>query len=70
MYKKVNVVIETKDNVKELERNDLVRMKGELYRVKDISRNPISKQEQYLKDPISYTTIISLTREVKQNETC
>lgn len=62
MYKKVTVVIETKDNVKELERNDIVRMKGEIYRVVDLNRTPISKQEQYLNDPISYTTYISLRR--------
>ena len=41
MYKKVTVVIETKDNVKELERNDIVRMKGEIYRVVDLNRTPI-----------------------------
>ena len=62
MYKKVTVVIETKDDVKQLERNDIVKMKGELYRVVDINRTPITKQEQFLNDPISYTTYISLRR--------
>lgn len=62
MYKKVTVVIETTDDVKQLERNDLVRMKGELYRVVDINRKPISKQEQFLNDAVSYTTYISLRR--------
>lgn len=62
MYEKVTVTIETTDDVKELKRNDLVRMKGEFYRVDDIARKPVSKQEQFLKDPISYTTYISLRR--------
>lgn len=62
MYKKVTVVIETTDNVKDLERNDVIEMKGEYYRVSDIQRKPVSKQEQYLNDPDSYTTFISLRR--------
>ena len=63
MYEKVTVVIETTDDVKELKRNDLVRMKGEFYRVDDIARKPVSKQEQFLNDEyVSYTTYISLRR--------
>lgn len=61
MYKKTNVVVETTDNVRELERNDLVKMKGKMYRVEDIQRTPVQKQQQFLKDEyVSYTTYISL----------
>lgn len=62
MLKKVTVVLEVTDVVKDLERNDIVEMKGELYRVTDIERKPIAKQEQFLKDAVSYTTYISLRR--------
>jgi hypothetical protein len=63
MYKKITVVIETKDNVKELDINDIIKMKGEIYRVVDINRTTVQKQEQFLNDEyMSYITYISLRR--------
>lgn len=62
MYRKITVTIETTDDVKELERNDIVEMKGEIYRVVDINRIPTQKQEQFLNETISYTTQIALCR--------
>ena len=63
MFKKVTTVIETTDDVRDLERNDMVKMKGEMYRVTSVDRKPVSRQEQFLNDEyISYTTYISLRR--------
>lgn len=63
IHEKVTVVIETTDNVRELKRNDIVKMDNKFYRVNDINRTPVAKQERYLNDEyVSYTTYISLRR--------
>lgn len=62
MFEKVTTVIETTDDVKDLRKNDIVKMKDLYYRVDDVQRKPITKQEQFLKEAQSFTTYISLRR--------
>jgi len=60
MFKSVRLTIETKDNIGNLDRNNIVRIDNKLYRVDDIQINPVKKQRQFLKDENSNSYTITL----------
>ena len=62
MYDKNSIEIETTDDVSDLKTNDLVEFRDEIYRVANVQRKKDAKQAQFLKEPISIKTFISLMR--------
>lgn len=62
MYDKNSVELETTDDVRDLKTNDLVEFRDEIYRVTNVQRTKSLKQAQFLKEPISIKTFISLMR--------
>lgn len=60
MAESVSVTIETRDNVRDLKRNDIVVIDNKPYRVDSIQLSPIKKQRQFLRNEYSqvYTIIL------------
>lgn len=60
MARSVRVTIETKDDVSNLRRNDIVIIDNKIYRVEDIQITPVKKQRQFLRQNNSNIYTISL----------
>lgn len=60
MAEQVNVTIETRDDVHNLKRNDLVSVDEKIYRVEDIQEAPVKKQRQFGKINYSKSYVITL----------
>ena len=60
MAESITVTIETRDNVSDLKRNDLVVIDDKVYRVDTIQSSPIKKQRQFLRNQYSKVYVITL----------
>ena len=60
MYEENNVTIETRYDVSDLKRNDLVRIEEKFYRVDSIQKAYVKKQRQFHKGKTSASYFISL----------
>jgi hypothetical protein len=61
MFETNNLTISTEDDVYDLKENDILKFRGEIYRITDIQRQPRLKQTQYSDRP-SCKTIMTLKR--------
>lgn len=60
MTEETTLVLQTNDNISNLNRNDIVKYDDKIYRVENVQKEPIKKQKQYKRKNVSCSYYISL----------
>lgn len=61
MFERNDLTISTEDDIYDIKENDILKFRGEIYRISDIQRQPKLKQTQYSNRP-SCKTFLTLKR--------